>query len=587
MTLTPAPTPTPAPTGKVRHRRRGQLRAATLTVALLAGGLAAGTGYAAAFANTQDRVNVGVGAADARGTGVGIAWIDRTTGEYRDNGAAAHTGVGSASIVKLFMADDVLYRRALNPADQGQFDLMLRSSDDNAANHFWTIGGGPDIVRRVAARYHLPEIAPPVNPGFWGLTTITASNIAGYYNGMLGGCCGLPDYARNMIVNDLRQSTTYGTDGYYQRFGIPTGLPDERTLAVKQGWMDVNGQRYNHTTGLVGDDNRFILVVLGHENRGNGDSTHTTTTLNQVVGAMYPERIVPRVQGAIETDWYALGGGRSALGLPLGNENPTAARTGVFTQFQRGSIYWSPASGAAEIRGYIKDSWAGQGYELGRLGYPTTNELGTPDGVGRFNHLQGGSDYWTPGTGAHWVVGAIHDAWSAQGWERSRLGYPTTDELVTPDRTGAFNHFQGGSLYWTPATGVHLVAGAIQDAWAAQGWERGALGYPTTDEAATASRTGAFNNFQGGAIYWSPATGAHMLTPPILSRWISLGADTGALGYPTSDPYPVAGGVRVDFQHGSLTVNTATGVVTGGPTTPATPTPTPTSPAVAPTAAGR
>jgi len=627
--------------------RRGwrRFRAAAVALALLTGTLTFGAGPAAAF-TTGDRVNTGVGAADQRGTAVGIAWVDRVTGEYRDSGAGAHTGVGSASIVKLFIADDLLARGALSPGDQGRFDVMLRSSDDDAANYFWNNDGGPDIVQRVAARYNLREVAPPVNPSFWGLTTITASSVASYYNGMLGGCCGLPDYARNTIVDRLRQSTTYGTDGYYQRFGIPTGLPDERTLAVKQGWMDVNGQRYNHTTGIVGDDNRFILVVLGYENRTNGDVNHTTETLNQVVGAMYPERIVPRVQGAIADDWYALGGATSPVGLPLGNENPIFDHSGVFTLFQRGSIYWSPASGAHEILGAIRDAWAAQGWEQGRLGYPVTDELGTPNQDGAYNHFQGGSLYWSPPTGAHLVAGAIQDAWAAQGWERSRLGYPVTDELGTPNQDGAYNHFQGGSLYWSPPTGAHLVAGAIQDAWAAQGWERSALGYPvtdelgtpnqdgaynhfqggslywspptgahlvtgaiqdawaaqgwersalgypTSDEAATASRTGAFNRFQHGAIYWSPGTGAHAMTAPILARWVSLGSETGALGYPTSDPYAVPGGTRVNFQGGSLTESTTTGAVSGGPTaTPAAtpaPTPAPTqAPATAAPAPGR
>jgi len=559
-----------------RPRRTGRVRAAIVTVALLAGGLALGAGPAAAF-GTQDRVNSGVGAADQRGTAVGITWIDRVTGEYRDNGPAAHTGIGSASIVKLFIADDLLYRNALSPNDQGQFDLMLRSSDDNAANYFWTTGGGPDIVRRVAARYNLGEVAPPINPGFWGLTTITSSNIALYYNGMLGGCCGLPDWAQNTIVNDLRQSTTYGTDGYYQRFGIPTGLPDEPTLGVKQGWMDVNGQRYNHTTGIIGNDNRFILVVLGHENDTNGDVNHTTGTLNQVVGTMYPERIIPRVQGAIADDWYSLGGANSPVGLPLGNENPIFDHSGVFTLFQRGSIYWSPASGANEILGAIRDSWANKGYEQSFLHYPTTNELGTPDGVGRFNHFQNdGSIYWTPATGAQSIHGAIQDHWSSLGWERSVVGYPRTDETGTPDGVGRYNHFSNdGSIYWTPATGAQSVHGAIRDRWEAMGWERSALGYPTSDENAASS--GRMSNFQNGAIYWSPTTGAHSINAPIMQKYRAQGAEAGSLGFPISDPYAVPGGMRVDFQGGSLTVNTATGVVTGSPTATTTPTPTPTA----------
>ena len=52
------------------------------------------------------------------------------------------------------------------------------------------------------------------------------------------------------------------------------------------------------------------------------------------------------------------------------------------------------------------------------------------------------------------------------GWERSFLGYPLTDETATPDGVGRYNHFQGGSIYWTPATGAHEVHGAIRGQWA-------------------------------------------------------------------------------------------------------------------------
>ena len=48
--------------------------------------------------------------------------------------------------------------------------------------------------------------------------------------------------------------------------------------------------------------------------------------------------------------------------------------------------------------------WAGKQ----ALGYPTTDEMATPDGVGRYNHFSGAvghSIYWSPKTGAHWVAG--------------------------------------------------------------------------------------------------------------------------------------------------------------------------------------
>jgi thermolysin len=158
------------------------------------------------------------------------------------------------------------------------------------------------------------------------------------------------------------------------------------------------------------------------------------------------------------------------------------------------------------VYGAIRVKWDALGAEAGFLGMPTTDELSTACGGGRFNHFQGGSIYWTPATGAHEVHGAIRSKWASLGWECSFLGFPLTDETTTPDGIGRFNHFQGGSIYWTPATGAHEVHGAIRDRWASLGWERSRLGYPTSDELVWAG-TGRVSRFQGGSIYWSPIFG--------------------------------------------------------------------------------
>ncbi len=92
------------------------------------------------------------------------------------------------------------------------------------------------------------------------------------------------------------------------------------------------------------------------------------------------------------------------------------------------------------------------------------------------------------------------------GWQSSALGYPVTDELVTPGGVGRYNHFQTGSIYWTPATGAREVRGAIRDRWASTGWERGALGYPTSDEYGVPG--GRRSDFQRGSIIWDAQTGA-------------------------------------------------------------------------------
>ena len=119
---------------------------------------------------------------------------------------------------------------------------------------------------------------------------------------------------------------------------------------------------------------------------------------------------------------------------------------GKCQDYVRGVICWSPATGAHSVIGEIFKRYKAVGGAAGGLGFPTTDEKTTPDGVGRYNHFSGSggsSIYWTPTSGAHSVQGAIRTKWASLGWEAGPLGYPTTDEKTTPDGVGRYNHFSG------------------------------------------------------------------------------------------------------------------------------------------------
>ncbi len=196
-------------------------------------------------------------------------------------------------------------------------------------------------------------------------------------------------------------------------------------------------------------------------------------------------------------------GGEATLGQPVSTQQDV-----VWTFANGSSIVDNPdLFRAFEIHGVIHEKWLSLGGVA--FGVPETDETGTPDGRGRFNHFTNGSAsiYWTPQTGAHLVHGAIRAAWAAAGWERSAVGYPTTDETGAPDAVGRYNHFESGSIYWTPATGAHLVYGDIRARWSSLGWERSYLGYPVGDEVDFADG-GRANEFEHGGIYWWPDTGA-------------------------------------------------------------------------------
>ena len=336
----------------------------------------------------------------------------------------------------------------------------------------------------------------------------------------------------------ISTATDLGTPGRDDETGY--GLIDGRELlAVAAPAPSAIEQTYRANGGAGGR----LGAALGQETcglAGNGCAREFAG------GSIYwsPATGAHVVGGAVREKWSVLGRERSSLGYPTTDE--TWLGTGAVSHFQGGSVYWSPSTGAQVVRGLIRDTWAASGYETGSLGYPTTDETWLGDGA--VSHFQGGSIYWSPGTGAHVVRGAIRDRWAADGWQSGSLGYPVTDEVAL--RGGAATVFQGGSVYWSPGTGARLVRGAIRDRWAANGWEVGPLGFPTTDEVAL--RGGAATVFQGGSIYWSPATGAHVVRGAIRDGWAANGWEVGPLGYPTTDEVGLIGGAVNHFQGGSI-----------------------------------
>ncbi len=157
----------------------------------------------------------------------------------------------------------------------------------------------------------------------------------------------------------------------------------------------------------------------------------------------------PYVVGAIDEKYQELGGCASFLGVPITEQLESPDGLGRYSVFEHGSIYWTAEVGAHEVHGEVREKWSQMGWEAGPLGYPTTDETATPDGIGRFNQFENGSMYWTE-DGAFAVYGAIHDTWADSGWERGPLGYPTSDEYDVPE--GRRSDFQLGYILFDDDT---------------------------------------------------------------------------------------------------------------------------------------
>ena len=239
------------------------------------------------FVGLSARIRRAIDEAAASAATLSVAILDRKTHELISNGNPQI--VGTASVAKLFIADDLLLQESegkttLSPDDRQALDGMLEASDDGAAEKFWGQGGGASIITQVASRYGLSSTTPP-DDGRWWNTMSTVTDLIRYYDRLLDGSGGLPVERAMLIVNDLAQSTPNGIDGYPQRFGIPEGLFAE-PVAVKQGWMCCIGSDWMHlSTGVIGADHRYIMVVQSLQ---PSDDAAARQTITQAVKTIFP-----------------------------------------------------------------------------------------------------------------------------------------------------------------------------------------------------------------------------------------------------------------------------------------------------------
>jgi hypothetical protein len=244
-------------------------------------------------------------------------------------------------------------------------------------------------------------------------------------------------------IEHVRTTMVNGGDAgkkiWFTEYGAPT-VPTGGCTEPQQDDKILHGINFMRTLGYQGPIFIYSYRDLG---TGNADREFNFGVLRS------DNSRKPAWYSVVSTSkWRPWMGNATGpiLGVP-------AADWSYMQTFQQASLTTSPA-GTFLVLGSIRDKYM-TGYSW--LGAATTDELDTGDGVGKYNLFrnQNGSIYWSPSTGAHFVIGSIRDFWNSRGGPLGFLRYPTTDELVAPDgRT--YQQFQGGRIYYTPATGPYL-----------------------------------------------------------------------------------------------------------------------------------
>ena len=221
----------------------------------------------------------------SRGAFVGVAVLDRQTDQVYTAGSP-DTYFASASVVKVFIATRLLVEgQHSNPNIASKMWSMIVASDDNAASALYPVAGNESLIPWIANRYGLGGLAPATIPNWWGLTRITARSMVYFYDAVANDPAVGP-----WLLSAMGSASAYGSDGFYQHFGIPSATSGWR---VKQGWMCCLENRTRmHSTGFINGD-RYAVALLTDGTRSIYGS-YGAQTLTLMARALLPGGSIPQ-----------------------------------------------------------------------------------------------------------------------------------------------------------------------------------------------------------------------------------------------------------------------------------------------------
>lgn len=215
---------------------------------------------------------------------------------------------------------------------------------------------------------------------------------------------------------------------------------------------------------------------------------------------------------------------------------------------------------------YAKTRWVAQyGAQMGYNAFGTNDRGWQYTSSGRINGISGSVDMNAFGNKAYVdknnsnnatsyeVKGDMGVEWRSIGAEKSVIGKPIANEVCdwTQGRVNCYQNFENGAISWTPSTGAHYTTGTIRKEWARRNYEHGVLGYPIEDEKKLLNDW-KYQRFQNGDI-WSHGTKESRIVLYNLRDSFYKNGGYSSLGGPVADEENMGRGWwRQRFQYGDV-----------------------------------
>lgn len=195
------------------------------------------------------------------------ALLDTRTGELSGSDNRDETST-TASLIKAWTAADYLRRtaeRGEEPSEArlAQVRVMIRDSDNAAAEALYTVNGRTASIKRLIDICELTDSSPASNGG-WSRTQLSAQDTARMGACIADGRAAGPEWT-DWLLDEMRAVRGTGD------FGIRKAFPaaESKQIAIKNGWVDrVAEQEYHVNCLAVGDGWTMAVMVRYAINRG-------------------------------------------------------------------------------------------------------------------------------------------------------------------------------------------------------------------------------------------------------------------------------------------------------------------------------
>lgn len=283
--------------------------AVLIALALAATGCVAvllATAPAAEAASRAQVMSAAAAYGQARGYRVGIAVYDTRT--HQSYGSGYHSSTfATESVIKAMIATRLLLTGRMYGTTASRAYKMIIYSDDAIASSLYGSVGGDSLITWIKNHYGISNLgSPPIRSGWWGNNHITPDGLVRFYAKVKADPKVGP-----WLINAMHHANRYGSDGFYQFFGIPAATTG---FGVKQGWGtdydDFGNSADENTTGFVNGD-RYAVAILARGPVGSYGSRIgamlTATAKLLLPGGRFPDG-TPRITSRSPAFGSTLGG---------------------------------------------------------------------------------------------------------------------------------------------------------------------------------------------------------------------------------------------------------------------------------------